>query len=191
MFEVSVIYFFWYNKKMEDIIKPDDIKEKAPEILPSRKIGMIERGALKYIADENGHPISDGFHNFEVFTAEGGEYQIRGIIGNIGAEKYALRPSVSNNRLKILSSEESFHDIDFRKDLLNRFVIETGALNYVVDNRGKKIHDKGYHEILFKNGKYYGKLGAEVEEISIPEDEAEDIKLIPNKTIKGLIKDSN
>lgn len=182
---------------MEDKLdKLDTLGQTRSEVIKSAEIGLIKRGAFTYITNKQGIIISDGFHDFKLFTHGDKESQIRGVMGIRGSIKHALWPEVTEEGLRIMSSVEGFHDLEFRPDLGDRFVIKEGASHYyMIGKSGRKLHSKGYREIFQRGGKYYGVKGAAiVEEIDLPKEDREDKEgprlIADNKTRKLLISKS-
>ncbi len=147
-----------------ELTKLDNQQELSTE---TGKYRLVQKGALKYIADKHGHVVSDGFHSFSVFEHSEGDTKIVGILGRIGADTRALRPPTLEDPV-FRSSPEGFHDIEFRKDLGDRFAINIGAMKYLINNHGEKITG-GYHEFFIRDGKMFGQTGPFVEEVKVPD----------------------
>ncbi len=125
---------------------------------------IVTRGSVSFLADKSGNIVSKGYHEFKVFTVtteQGAE--LKGIIGETGALKYALKPPTEDNSM-FEPSKEGFHDMEYRGDLGGVFVTRTGATSTIVDGEGRSITNE-YHEIFSRDNKLYGKVGAREEEI--------------------------
>lgn len=146
-----------------EITEFDNQRELSTEM---GKYRMVQKGALKYIADKRGRIVSDGFHSFSVFEHNEGDTKIVGILGKLGADTRALRPPTSGDPV-FRSSPEGFHEIEFRGDLGGRFAIKIGALKYLINDQGRKISG-GYHEFFIRGGKIIGQIGVDEEEVKIP-----------------------
>jgi len=149
---------------------------------------ILRRGSLKYIVDFSGNIVSDGYHSFSIFRQEDDNRTIVGLIGELGAMKYALNPPTAKDN-HFRASPEGFHDLVYRKDLGNRFVISRGAAHYLVDSVGKII-SKGYHEFAFKDGKIFGIIGSHIEEVALSEDVVDSLpmNILPENKAPKLLK---
>lgn len=144
-----------------DIIEKRETEKTLPSGFKLRK-----KGSLSYIVDKDNKICSKGYHEFKIFESQDGDTTVSAIIGKLGAAEYILMPPTKKNPY-FKEMTESYHELKYRPDLGGLFLIEQGALSYIIDHKtGKKI-SKGYHNIYEKDGHIYGELGASVEEIKV------------------------
>lgn len=142
--------------------------------VPVEKFKLIKKGSLQYITNLNGEIISNGYHDFELFIDNEEDPHIVGLIGVLGAGKYALQlPTDEHPFFK--PSEESFHELEFRPDLGDRVVGTLGAMQYILNEFGQRI-SKGFHKFTMKDGKIYGQTGTSIQETILPEETSQKIK---------------
>ncbi|MCK4540008.1 hypothetical protein KAU09_02545 [Candidatus Parcubacteria bacterium] len=152
-----------------ELIKHEEIPQKNQnerENLPdvhgekvNENYRILKKGALKYIINNDGKIVSEGYHEFDIFKHD----NVIALIGRKGAMQNLLKTPQNLDDF-FEESPEDFHDIYF-DDSLGLMIVSTGAMNYVLDMQtGQKI-SKGYHEIVKRGDKLYGQIGATEEEI--------------------------
>jgi hypothetical protein len=122
---------------------------------------ILQKGALKYIVNEEGKVVSEGYHEFKVFKHN----DIMALAGKTGATQKLLKmPQSLDNFFE--ESPAEFHEINF-DDELGLMIVSKGAMSYILDMQTGQEISKGYHKIVKKGGRLYGQTGATEEEIKL------------------------
>ena len=144
--------------------KNQNEREKLPDC-QGEKINenyqILQKGALKYIGNNEGQIVSKGYHEFKVFKHN----DIVAIVGQEGA-KYKLLKIPQNLDGFFEESPARFHEIIF-DDELGLIIASAGAMSCILDMQTGQEISKNYHSIFKRGGKLYGKTGTHEEEIEL------------------------
>lgn len=117
------------------------------------------------IINSKGKEVSDTYWKLEVMTIKTKDGDIKTVVGEVSG--YSCLLKIPENEDGYWYGSRNFHRIEFDKKL-GLILVGAGAKQYILDPITGERASKGYHEIYKKDGKLYGRVGANEEVIKTP-----------------------
>lgn len=121
-----------------------------------RRYTVVQDGGSKYLTDDKGNRVSQGYQTFEFFHYKKADGTERGLlIGAEGSERRVLRSTMPFDS-HITQYRHHFGTIEYRPDLLNGVIlIGDGSQHQIVDDNFEP-RSAPYFDFVMRRGNHFG-----------------------------------